>query len=196
MKYFERSGSSSSASVARFCESSSRISSAGMKPESALWLAAEVVVTRDLAAEEDLLAAHALLEERVTDAVHERHATVGGDHVGNGAAGAQVVEDRRPRVLVQQRLGEQRRDEVAGHELAVLVDEEAAVGVAVPGDAEVGLLGQHALADLAAVLFEQRVGLVVGERAVDLEVHLDALDRRVREDHAAPACRRCRWRRP
>ena len=36
MKYFVRSGSSSSAMVALFCESSSRMSSAGMKPESAL----------------------------------------------------------------------------------------------------------------------------------------------------------------
>ena len=87
-----------------------------------------------------------------------------------------------PGCLEQQRLGEQRRDEVAGHELAVLVDEEAAVGVAVPGDAEVGLLGHTALADLAAVLLEQRVGLVVGEGAVDLEVQLDAVDRRALED--------------
>ena len=103
------------------------------------------------------------------------------DHVGHGAAGAQVVEDLRAGVLEQQRLGEQRGDEVAGHELAVLVDEEAAVGVAVPGDAQVGLLGHHALADLAAVLLEQRVGRVVGERAVDLEVHLDAVERRAVE---------------
>ena len=63
-----------------------------------------------------------------------------------------------------------------------LVDEEAAVGVAVPGDAEVGLLGDDARADLAAVLLEQRVGLVVGEGAVDLEVHLDAANGRALED--------------
>ena len=136
----------------------------------------EVVVAGHLAAEQPALAAHALLEEGVPDAVEQRHAAVGGDHVRHGAAGAQVVEDLRARVLEQQRLGEQRGDEVAGHELAVLVDEEAAVGVAVPGDAEVGLLGHHALADLAAVLLEQRVGRVVGERPVDLEVHLDAVE--------------------
>ena len=49
------------------------------------------------------------------------------------------------------------------------VDEEAAIGVAVPGDADVGLLGDHALDDVAAVLFDERVGLVVGEAAVHLE---------------------------
>ena len=46
-------------------------------------------------------------------------------------------------MLQQERLGEQRRDEVAGDELAGAVDEEAAVGVAVPGDADVGLLGDR-----------------------------------------------------
>ena len=70
---------------------------------------------------------------------------------------------------MQERLGEQRRHEVAGDELAGAVDEEAAVGVAVPGDADVGLLRDDALDDVAAVLFDERVGLVVRERAVDLE---------------------------
>ena len=60
------------------------------------------------------------------------------DRVGHGARGAQVVEDRLAGVLGQHRLGDQRGDEVARHELAGVVDEEAAVGVAVPGDAEVG----------------------------------------------------------
>ena len=66
-------------------------------------------------------------------------------------------------MLHQERLGEERRDEVAGDELAGAVDEEAAVGVAVPGDADVGLLGDHALDDVAAVLFDERIGLVVRE---------------------------------
>ena len=103
------------------------------------------------------------------------------DHVRHGAAGAQVVEDRRAGVLEQQGLGEQRGDEVAGHELAVLVDEEAAVGVAVPGDAEIGALRHDPGPHLAAVLLEQRVGLVVGEGAVHVEVQFHALDRRALE---------------
>ncbi len=51
-------------------------------------------------------------------------------------------------MLQQERLGEQRGDEVAGDELAGAVDEEAAIGVAVPGDADVGLLGDHPLDDV------------------------------------------------
>ena len=72
-----------------------------------------------------------------------------------------------PGVLQQERLGEQRRDEVAGDELAAAVDEEAAVGVAVPGDADVGLLPDDFGGDVAPVLLDERVGLVVRERAVD-----------------------------
>ena len=92
-------------------------------------------------------------------------------------------------MLEEQRLGEQRGDEVAGHELAVLVDEEAAVGVAVPGDAQIGLLGHDPRADLAAVLLEQRVGRMVGEGAVDLEVHLHAVDGGAVEDQRGELAR-------
>ena len=51
----------------------------------------------------------------------------------------------RPGSLAGEGLAEQRGHEVAGHERARVVDEEAAVGVAVPGDAEVGPL-RHARA--------------------------------------------------
>ena len=92
----------------------------------------------DLAAEDRALLAHPRLEEGVADAGEVGAAALGGDQVGHGAAGARVVEDRRAGVLGQRRAGEQGADEVAVAELAVAVDEEAAVGVAVPGDAEVG----------------------------------------------------------
>ena len=72
-----------------------------------------------------------------------------------------------------------------GDELARLVDEEAAVGVAVPGDAEVGLLGAHLLDDEGAVLGQQRVGLVVGELAVGLPVVRDELERVEPLEHGA-----------
>ena len=73
----------------------------------------------DLAAEDRVLLAHPALEERVADAVHQRRAAGTRDRVGDGAAGAHVVEDRRAGVLGEHRLGEQRGEEVA-------VDERAA----------------------------------------------------------------------
>ena len=54
--------------------------------------------------------------------------------------------------------GEQRGDEVAGDELAGLVDEEAAVGVAVEGDAEVGAVVAH-LAEITSSRFSGSSGL-------------------------------------
>ena len=47
-----------------------------------------------------------------------------------------------PGILQQERLGEQGGDEVARDELAGAVEEEAAVGVAVPGDPGVGPLAR------------------------------------------------------
>ena len=82
---------------------------------------------------------------------------------------------RRAGPLAQDGFGQQRRDEVARDEVAGAVDEEAPVGVAVPGDADVGLLGDDALDDVGAVFFDERVGLVVGEGPVHLHAHRDHL---------------------
>ena len=62
------------------------------------------------------------------------------------------------------------------------VDEEAAVGVAVPGDADVGLLVEHALRDGAAVLLDERIGLVMREGAIHLHRHVRRLAGQPRED--------------
>ena len=75
-----------------------------------------------------------------------------------------------------------------------VVDEEAAVGVAVPGDPEVGALLAHLVDDEAAVLLQQRVRLVVGEVAVGRpvgrhEVEAELLEQRPdhRPGHAVAA---------
>ncbi len=130
---------------------------------------AEVVVPGHLAAEDRVLFAHAAFDERVPDAVHQRLAAVARHDVLHRVAGAHVVDDRRARMPHQERFGEQRRDEVAGDELAAAVDEEAAIGVAVPGNSHVRLLGDDAFDDVAAVVFDQRIGFVVRERAIDFE---------------------------
>ena len=143
---------------------------------------AEVVVAGDLAAEDGVLLAHPRLEEGVADPREVRTPALGGDQVGDGAAGAGVVEDRRAGVLAQRRAGQQGADEVAVAELAAGVDEEAAVGVAVPGDAEVGAGRSDPVHDHPAVLLEQRVGLVIGEITVRREVHLLQVERQLLED--------------
>src|SRR5439155_5731022 len=99
---------------------------------------AEVVVARDLAAEKRALGGHARLEEGMADAVLECRAAGPLHRVADAAACADVVENRLARMLTQERVGEQRGEEVAVDELARVVDEEAAVRVAVPCDAQFG----------------------------------------------------------
>ena len=126
-------------------------------------------MARDLAAEHGVRLTHAALDERMADAVHQRLAAVRRNDVLDRVARAQIVDDRRARLFQQERLCEKRRDEVAGNEFARAVDEEAAVGVAVPRDADVRLLPDHFRDDVAAVFFDQRIGFVVREVAVDLK---------------------------
>src|SRR5215211_1459838 len=62
---------------------------------------AEVVMTGDLAAERRALLTHAVLDVRVPDPVDERNAAGAVDGVRHGPAGADVVDDLRPRLLLQ-----------------------------------------------------------------------------------------------
>ena len=87
-----------------------------------------------------------------------------------------------PGSLAQLAAGDECRDDRGRDDVAPLVDDEAAVGVAVEGQPHVG----PDLADLglqvAQVLRVDRVGLVVGERAVELEVHRHHVEREPGED--------------
>src|SRR6266542_6041302 len=140
---------------------------------------AEVVVARDLAGKGRVLFAHPLLDERVADPVDDRDAARPQDRLGHGPARADVVDDLRARLLLEDGLGQESGDEVAGDELAGLVDEEAAVGVSVEGRAEVGTRLERLLDYELAVLRQERVRLVVGEGPVRGEE--PALGRDLRE---------------
>ena len=101
-----------------------------------------------LAAEQRALLAHARLEEGVADAVDVRRSRRRASTVSATAREARTsYRIASPGLLAQQRLGEQRGEEVAVDERAGVVDEEAAVRVAVPGDAQVRAARAHPLDD-------------------------------------------------
>ena len=100
------------------------------------------------------------------------------DDLGDGPARAHVVDHLRARVLLEHRLGEERRGEVPGNELARVIDEEATIGVAVERDSEVGALGAGLLDDELAVLGEKRVRLVIRKGPVRLEEAADDVELR------------------
>src|SRR5207249_1072331 len=107
----------------------------------------------------------------------QRYAPGALDRLRHGPARAEVVDDLRAGLFLEQRRGQKGGDEIAGYELARVVDEEAAVGVAVERSAEVGVLLQRLRHDELAVLGQQRVRLVVRKRSVGLEEATNGVDR-------------------
>ena len=85
-----------------------------------------------------VLLAHAVLDERVADAVDERRAAGGRDRSRHGPARPHVVEDGSAGLFPSITSASSAVTKSPGHELAGVVDEEAAVGVAVVGDTEIG----------------------------------------------------------
>jgi hypothetical protein len=133
----------------------------------------------------------------VADAVHDRHAAGALDRLRHRPRGAHVV-DHLPAGLAREHvLGEERRYEVARHELAAVVDEEAPVGVPVVRHAEIRAFLTRPGDDELAVLGQQRVRLVVRKRPVGIEVAADDVDlgqslEHGREHHARHPVRRIR----
>ncbi len=134
---------------------------------------AEVVVRRVLAAEDGARAGHLGLDEGVADPGADGDAAVLADDLRHARRRDQVVDDRAAGVLGELAGGDEGGDGGRRDRFAALVDHEAAVGVAVEGEAEVGALGADAGLEVHDVGGVERVRLMVGERAVQLEVHRD-----------------------
>ena len=79
----------------------------------------------------------------------------------------------------------ERGDRAGRHRSPLGIDDEAAIGVAVEGQPEVGALGHDARLQVDKVGRLERVGLVVRERPVQLEVHIDDRERQRGQDGAA-----------
>src|SRR6202012_5435752 len=95
-------------------------------------------------------------------------------HDVDGVPGeARVVDDTTTRLTLQKRFGEQPYEVVTLDELAVLVEEKAAIVVAIPGQAHVRAGPAHHVRRGSLVLQQHRVGNAVGEGAVRLMVDLD-----------------------
>ena len=147
-------------------------------------VAGEVVVRRVLTAEHGAGLGHHLLDERVADLRAHRHAAVLADRLGHGARADQVVEDRRPGVAC------------AGSPLAssaVVVEPLRPLPVSSTTNTRSASPSKasprsndpdtHAGPQVALVGGLQRVGRMVGERAVELAVHHLELDHRQPLEH-------------
>ena len=160
---------------------------AGVGPE----VLPEVVVRGVLAAEHRVGVGHDLLHERVADAALHRLAAELADHLGDGLRADHVVHDRFAGVAGEHRGGEDRGGGGPGDDLALVVDEDDAVGVAVEREPDRGVLGEHRPPEVGEVRERHDVGGMVREGAVELAVEHRELERQTLEhrghDHAAHA---------
>ena len=80
---------------------------------------------------------------------------------------------RRPSaagILLEQIATKQGSEEIAGYELAAIIDHEEAIAVTIECKAGIGMFGDHAALKLGAVLGLQWVEPVVGQAAIGIEV--------------------------
>lgn len=90
------------------------------------------------------------------------------------------MHDLATRLLGQNRLGQQADPVITFDEAAGVVEEEAAIEVAVPGDTEVGAVFLDRPGGGVAVFRQQRVGDAVGEVAIGFVEDADELERQLR----------------
>src|SRR5215210_3829094 len=108
--------------------------------------------------------------------------TLALDELGEGLRADRAVQYGRARLLLEHVLRYEGGRQVARDGRALLIDNEAPVGVTVEGYPEISALCDNALLELCDVLGLDRVGWMVGEGAVELEVHRYVLEREVLED--------------
>ncbi len=142
--------------------------------------AAKIMVRAHLAAVHAVDLAHALLDEGMAGLRQHRVAAAGLDHLDRVPGQARIVHHPAARLAAQQHRGQQADDVVTLDEPAVLVEEKAAVEVAVPGDAEIRAVRADGLDGRRAILLEHGIRNAVRKMAVRLVVHLDELERQVR----------------
>src|SRR5947209_13773514 len=124
-----------------------------------------------LAAEDSPRARHLGLDKRVADSCTYGCAAVLTYDLGNGTRSDQVVDDRRPWMLCQLASRDQGRHRRGADDLAALINHEAAICVTIERQADVGACLPDLCLKVAQVFGLDRVRLMVGEVAVELEVH-------------------------
>ena len=107
--------------------------------------------------------AHLLLDEGMSGTALHRLAAEPPDDVDGVPGQARVVDDARAGVTLQERLGQQPDQVIALDEAAVLVEEEAAVEIAIPGQADVRAAPAHRLDGAAAIGLDHRIGNAIGK---------------------------------
>ena len=124
--------------------------------------------------------AHPFFDKGMPGLAEHRLAAPGPGNILGVPGQPRVVHDPLGSQLGQEGLSEQPYNVVALDEMAGAVEEETAVKIAVPGDAKIRLLGDHAIGCSGTVFDQQWIGDAIGEMAIRFVMHLDELEGQVR----------------
>ena len=119
-----------------------------------------------LAAIKNIVVAHALLHEGMAALAAYRHTAVALQNSLSVPGQARVKHNLSARLLMQKDLCQQANDIIAFDKICLLIKQEAAVKVAVPGDAQISTAFADNLRRSLAVRHQQRIRYTVGEGAV------------------------------
>ncbi|CCK15078.1 conserved hypothetical protein [Cronobacter universalis NCTC 9529] len=131
------------------------------------------------AAVDGVFLAHTLFDKRMTGFRHDRRAARALHHVNGVPGQTRIVNDLRAGVFFEERFGQQTDNVVALDKLPGFVEQEAAVEIAVKGDAHIRAMFDNRVAGVVAALRQQRVRNTVREVAVRGVVNLNELHRHV-----------------
>ncbi len=135
-----------------------------------------------LPAEDGTGLCHHLLDEAVADPGSDRAPAGFGDDLGDGSGRDQVVDHAGPWLVGQLAARYQRRDRAPTDGLALVVQEEGAVGIAIKGNAQVEAAAFHQHLEISQILGHQGVGRVVGEGPVRFQIEAFHFDRSAADD--------------
>src|SRR5690606_5241040 len=85
--------------------------------------------------------------------------------------------DFRAGLLAQEGFSQHADDVVTLDELAVLIEEKAAIEIAIPGDTQISVMRFYGINRRRAIFFQQRIRNTVREFAIRLVMHLDEFER-------------------
>ena len=105
----------------------------------------------------------------MTDAAFERFATMRKDLIAHNPRRAKVVNHRTARLFGQKLFRQKRRDLIARCQLATLVDKHRPIAIAIKRNSQIGADFFDLGLQVDHVARIERIGLVVGEAAVDFK---------------------------
>ncbi len=132
---------------------------------------AEVVVGAHFAAVDRVFVTHSLFDEGVAGFAFDGFAPSRLNEVEGVPGQAGVVDDFAAAGFAQELVGEQTNNVIALDKTTVFVEEEAAVVVAVPGNAHGGTFCDNGVSGGGAIFRQNRIGDAVGEMAVGFMVY-------------------------